>query len=99
MLITAFVHILPEGYREPRNEVGSVSPVERLVGFESGTFRFFLLRLNPLGHSPQILQRALPSKKKGTEVVFTTQSNFEEKLFAKIVNGFQLLIFPQKAPS
>ena len=33
MLINAFVHIRPEGYREPRNEVGSLSPAERLAGF------------------------------------------------------------------
>ena len=32
MLITAFVHIRPEGHREPRNEVGSLSPAERLAG-------------------------------------------------------------------
>ena len=32
MLITAF--------RDPRNEVGSLSPVERLVGFEPVTFHF-----------------------------------------------------------
>ena len=42
MLITVFVHIQPEGHREPRNEVGSLSPAERLVGFEPGTFQFWL---------------------------------------------------------
>ena len=40
MLITAFVHVRPEGHREPRSEVGSLSPAERLAGFEPGTFRF-----------------------------------------------------------
>ena len=40
MLITAFLHIRPEGHWEPRSEVGSLSPAERLVGFEPGTFRF-----------------------------------------------------------
>ena len=51
MLITAFfIHIRPEGHRGPRNKVGSLSPAERLVGFEPGTFRFILQRLNPLGH-------------------------------------------------
>ena len=54
MLITAFVHIRPEGHREPRNEVGSLSPAERLAGFEPGTFRFLFHRLNPLGHSLQM---------------------------------------------
>ena len=34
MLITAFVHVRPEGHREPRSEVGSLSPAERLAGFE-----------------------------------------------------------------
>ena len=33
MLITAFVHVRPEGHREPRSEVGSLSPAERLAGF------------------------------------------------------------------
>ena len=32
MLITAFYHFEPEGHREPRNEVGSLSPAERLIG-------------------------------------------------------------------
>ena len=40
MLLTAFVHVRPEGHREPRSEVGSLSPAERLAGFEPGTFRF-----------------------------------------------------------
>ena len=48
MLITAFFYIF-----EPRNEVGSLSPAKRLVGFELGTFRFWSQRLNPLGDSPQ----------------------------------------------
>ena len=52
MLITVFVQFWPEGHREPSNEVGSLSPVERLVGFEPEIFR--LQHLNPLGHSPQI---------------------------------------------
>ena len=34
MLITAFIHVRPEGHREPRNEVGSLSPAEHLAGFE-----------------------------------------------------------------
>ena len=33
------------------NKVGSLSPVEHLVGFELGTFRFLLQCLNPIGHS------------------------------------------------
>ena len=48
-----FLHFRPEGHREPRNEVGSLSLAEHLVGFEPGTFQFLLQRLNPLGHSPQ----------------------------------------------
>ena len=34
------LYIRPEGDREPRREVGSVSLAQRLVGFEPGTFRF-----------------------------------------------------------
>ena len=44
------LHFRLEGYREPCYEVGSLSPAKRLVGFEPGTFRFLLQRLNPLGH-------------------------------------------------
>ena len=37
MLITAFYLFRPEGYRERRNKVGSLSLVKHLVGFEPGT--------------------------------------------------------------
>ena len=50
MLITAFVQLQPKGNWEPRNEVGSLSPAECLVGFEPGTFWFWLQHLNPLDH-------------------------------------------------
>ena len=40
MLITAFYHIRTEDHNEPRNEVEFINPAERLVGFESRTFRF-----------------------------------------------------------
>ena len=46
MLITCVLRIRPKGQQKPRNEVGSLSPAERLVGFEPGTFRFLLQRLN-----------------------------------------------------
>ena len=46
------LRLRPEGHREPCSEVESLSPAERLVGFEPGTFRFLLQRSNPLGHSP-----------------------------------------------
>ena len=55
MLITCVLHIRPEGHREPRRKVGCLSLAERLGGFESGTFRFWSQRINPLGHSPQML--------------------------------------------
>ena len=51
LIIAFFLHFQPEGHREPRNKVGSLSPAERLVGFELGTFQFLLQCLNPLGHS------------------------------------------------
>ena len=57
MLITAFVQARPEGQREPRSEVGSLSLAESLAGFEPGTFR--LQRLNPLGHSPHKKERTV----------------------------------------
>ena len=40
MLITCVLHIRPEGYWDPRSEVGSLSTAEHLVGFEPETFRF-----------------------------------------------------------
>ena len=40
MFITAFELCWPEGDHEHRNEVGSLSPAEHLVGFELETFRF-----------------------------------------------------------
>ena len=51
MLIICILYIRPESHREPRSEVVFLSPAERLVGFEPGTFRFSSQRLNPLGHS------------------------------------------------
>ena len=54
MLITVFVQVQPKGHQEPQNEVGSPSLAEHLVGFELGTFRFWLQCLNPLGHTPLI---------------------------------------------
>ena len=49
MLITCVLLIRPEGHREPRNEIGSLIPAERLMGFEPGIFRFWSQRLNPMG--------------------------------------------------
>ena len=40
ILITLFLHIRLEGHRDPLKEVGFLSPAERLVKFEPGTFRF-----------------------------------------------------------
>ena len=56
MLIIAFYLFRPEGHREPRNEVGFLSPAEHLVGFEPGTLILITMsqRLNPLGHSCNI---------------------------------------------
>ena len=44
----------PKVIGKPRNEAGSQSQAERLLGFEPGFFRFWKLHLNPLGHSPKI---------------------------------------------
>ena len=40
MLITTLYLFRPEGHRDLRNEVGSLSPAKRLVGYELGNFRF-----------------------------------------------------------
>ena len=57
------LHFRAEGPRESRNEVGSLSLAESQVGFESGSFQF-LLRLNPLGHSPQKQCNSEPCRRK-----------------------------------
>ena len=49
-LIICVLHIRPEDHWEPLNKVRSLSPAERLVVFEPGTFRFWSQHLNPLGH-------------------------------------------------
>ena len=51
ILIVCILRIRPEGHWEPRNELGSLSSVKHLVGFEAGTFRFWSECLNQLGHS------------------------------------------------
>ena len=43
MLITALLHILPEGHSEPQNEIGSLSLDEHLVGFEPETILITML--------------------------------------------------------
>ena len=52
----AFVKFWPEGHREARNDVGSLSPAERLVWLELGTFQLLAQLFKPLGHSPQIVE-------------------------------------------
>ena len=57
MLITAFLHFRPKCRKKPRNEIGSLNPAKRPVGFEPGTFRFWLDSLNPLACSFQQVLR------------------------------------------
>ena len=54
--------IWPEGYRESDNEVGSQSPAEHLVGFEPGSFQFWMWGLNLLGHSHLLWNRMQRTK-------------------------------------
>ena len=49
------LHFRLEDHQEPRNEVGSLSLTECLVGFQPGTLRFLLQCLNPLGHIANLL--------------------------------------------
>lgn len=52
-LILCVILIRPECHQESRNEVGSQSPPEKLVGLEPGSFCLGMQHLNPLGHSLQ----------------------------------------------
>ena len=47
------IQFQPEGVRELRNEVGSLSPAKHLVGFEQGIFRFYY---NTLTHEATLLK-------------------------------------------
>ena len=49
-LITAFLHIWPEGHCEPCKEVGSLNTAEDLVEVEPGTHWFCLQCPDPSGH-------------------------------------------------
>ena len=44
----------PEGHRDWYKVWWSIGPAKHLVGCETGTFQFWLQRLEPLGHSPWI---------------------------------------------
>ena len=57
------LHFRPEGHRESHNGVAFLSLAECLVGFEPGNFQF-LLRLKPLGHSPQKQCNSQPCRRK-----------------------------------
>ena len=71
MLITCTLHIRREGYREPRNEVGSLSLTERLVGFEQGAFQFWSQRFNRLDQSPQMKER-----RSANDIFYTRVASF-----------------------
>ena len=48
MLMTTFLHNLFESHQESLNKVGYLNPGKHLMGFERGTFRFWLQQLSPL---------------------------------------------------
>ena len=48
------LYFQPEDHRDPRNEVGSISPAKHIVGIEQGTFRLLPKHINPPGYSPQM---------------------------------------------
>ena len=54
-MLISLLHFRPEDHQEPHNDVGSLSPTDCLLGFEPGTFRLLLQRLNPLGHIANLL--------------------------------------------
>ena len=79
VLIIVFLYNWPESHRASCNKVGSLSPAERLVGLESGTFRFWLQRLNPLGHSLQILGKS--QKKQNFSPLLSVENCLQSKNF------------------
>ena len=87
-----FLHFLTESYGEPRSKVGSLSPAERLVGFEPGTFRFLLQRLNPLGHSLYYILRKKHTKKISDKTNVTKNTFFSKELQDSSQYSFQFSI-------
>ena len=52
--LSVTISFRPEGHREPRNEVETLSQAKHLVGFEPGTLRF---NLNALTHQTRPLSQ------------------------------------------
>ena len=85
------LHFWPKGHQESRNVVGSLSLAECLEGFEPGNLQF-LLRLKPLGHSPQKQCNSQPCRRNRSSFffimpprtlnLFFTQSNQTKKSIA-----------------
>ena len=77
MLVTCVLHIRLEGQGESRNEVGSLSPVERLVGFEPTIF--WSQHVNPLGYSYQ----------NDTKIIFSFCLSFVSLFLAILISIFK----------
>ena len=56
MSVEHTLHVQPEGYQEPHNEIGSQNPSQPSpsVGFELRTLKFCVLRVMPLCQAPHI---------------------------------------------
>ena len=63
ILITVSVHIQPEGHQEPCNEVGYLSPTERLAGFEPGIMQWSFEKIKPDSSFSRKLSRYQNSKR------------------------------------
>ena len=86
------LHFWPKGHRKSNNEVGSLNLADCLVGFETGSVQF-LLRVNPLGHSPQRQCNSQPCRRKRSNFfiippralnLFSTGNNQTKKSIALI---------------
>ena len=67
------LHFTYSTWRLPgaRNEVGSLSLTERLVGFEPGAFQFWSQRFNRLDQSPQMKER-----RSANDIFYTRVASF-----------------------
>ena len=87
--LNAFLQFWPESHRKLRNKVGSLSPTECLVGFETRTFRFWLQRLNPLGHLPSLICH-LPSVNRSAKTIhYHHHLHYHHHHYHQLTTGIQ----------
>ena len=92
LLITVFSHIQPKDHEEPQNKVVSLSPDERIVGFEPRTFWFWLQHLNPLRHFPHLTLFQLSSLTDGFKWFWMKSLHKNNQLILELLKASFLVL-------